>query len=224
MKKITLLILFSLLGLTVALAGPLDNKELTIIDAEDDFKKYTNTVKCLNSSQMLSECENISFTVKLVNKKNGESKVKEFTRTKEQFFDALKVYSKEYRTNLLPLWATGFGIRQCFKHKDSTDPWWHLSACVFLLSLPVGLSIDIAGLPVYAGIKAYRVMYKQLRVKRNIQNLMNNKKFKTIKPTMAFHDTNFGPAKTKMNPNTMILEHYLYFGRLWKSYVKPCRR
>ena len=90
------MILFSLLSLTVSLAGSLDNKVLTIIDTEDDFKKYTNTVKCLNPGIMLSECENISFTVTLLNKKNGESKVKEFTRTKEQFFDALKVYSKEY--------------------------------------------------------------------------------------------------------------------------------
>jgi len=212
-KNTTLMFLLSLLTVKFTLAGPLDNKELTIIDAEDDFKKYTNTVNCLNPSLILSECENISFTVTLLNKKNGESKVKEFTRTKEQFFDALKVYSKEYRTNLLPLRATGFGIRQCFKHNDSTDPMWHLRACVYLLSLPIGLAIDVAGLPVYAGIKAYRVIYKQLRVKRNIQNLIKNKKFKTIKPTMAFHDTNFGPAKTKMNPNTMILEHYLYFGR-----------
>ena len=214
MKKITLLILFSLLSLKVIYAGPLDNKELTIIDAEDNWKKYTNTVRCLNSALMLSECEEILFTKKVLNKKNGESKVREFTRSKEQFFDALKAYAKEYRTNLIPLRATGYGIRQCFKHDNSTDPLWRFYACFYLLSLPVGLSIDIAGLPVYAGIKAYRVMFKQISVKRNIQNLINNKKFKTIKPTTAFNGSNYGPAKNKINPNALLFEYYLEVGTL----------
>ena len=42
--------------------------------------------------------------------------------------------------------------------------------------------IDIAGLPVYGGIFIYEAIHKRIRVLKNIRNLIENKKFKTIRP------------------------------------------
>ena len=51
--------------------------------------------------------------------------------------------------------------------------------CLILIGIPVGLSLDLI-VPVYGGMFIYRSIYKRYRILKNIGDIIDNKKFKTI--------------------------------------------
>ena len=181
MKNIILLFLV-FISLKDSFAGPLDNKSLTLIEYKYRGRKYSNTVRCSSAHANLSTCDKIVFSENTINKKIGKVRsYRSYTITKQQFFDSLNEFSKEYMTLTIPLNSTVMGGVGCYRFDQDVIPHTWIP-CLILLGVPVGLSLDIAGLPVYGGIFIYRAIYKRIRVIKNIRNLIDNKKFKTIKP------------------------------------------
>ena len=163
-------------------AGPLDQSSLTLVKYKYRGREYTNTVRCNDTQVSLLDCVKIVFSQDVNNRKTGKVRTyRSYTITKQQFFDSLKEFSKEYMTLTIPLNSTVMGGVGCYRLDQDVIPYSWIP-CLILLGAPVGVSLDIAGLPVYGGIFIYRAIYKRIRVIKNIRNLIDNKKFKTIRP------------------------------------------
>ena len=116
-------------------------------------------------------CDKIVFSENKINKKTGKLRTyRSYTITKQQFFDSLNEFSKEYMTLTIPLNSTVMGGVGCYRLDQDVIPHTWIP-CLILLGVPVGLSLDIAGLPVYGGIFIYRAIYKRIQSYKKYQKL-----------------------------------------------------
>ena len=198
MKNIILFVLI-IISMKESIAGPLDNISLTLVEYKYRGRKYSNNVRCNNPQVNLSGCDEVVFSQNIFNKRTGKVRTyRSYSITKQQLFDSLNEFSKEYMTLTIPLNSTVMGGVGCVRfNEDVISHTW--IPCLVLIGIPVGLSLDLSGLPVYGGLFIYRSIYKRIRVLKNIRNLIENKKFTTIKPkrVSALYERSF---------NMMLLE------------------
>ena len=164
--------------LSTAYAGPLDSNHLVIMSIPSYNTSYT--IRCKNESINLSNCNSIIYSVNEVSSKYPSvlEERETFEITKTELEEALTIFSNDFSTRTFFFWGTTTAARTVHENSRNQPANVIIPSLVVLVS--VGAVVDIALSPIIGTVKIGRVINKQINVKKNIENLLNNKKYRTI--------------------------------------------
>ena len=180
MKRL-IIFTISLIGLCNAVvAGPLDTKSLDFLEIKD--RKRLISIECQNPNKLLIDCENyliIQSSTENIDSTGSTNELNSFELTKEQFENAVSEFSKKFKTKTGPRIFTAFGgaVGLLVYFIAGKMPGLITGG----VGVVVGSFLDLSFAPIVVPIKIQREIYQLIRIKRNIKNLLENKKFKKIK-------------------------------------------
>lgn len=166
--------------LNTASAGPLDAKRLDFLEIKNEKKLIS--IECKNLDRNLIDCENFYIIESSTKDTDSNDELLELNRmeiTKEQFEQAATEFSKKFKTKtgyfIFTAIGGGVGILVYFIVGKRAG------LAAGLIGAIIGGFIDLSFAPIIVPIKIKREIYQAIKIKRNIKNLLENKKFKKIK-------------------------------------------